>query len=212
MTHPFTFPAANPHPNAPAKPAPAAPSPPPPPPPAAAAAAPGASDGFFAGVGGQGAGAQRLPDVTCGDYPQLRVEALKRAIRWDGEKMVIAEFTVMAPATKTDPLADPLLPGAKFSQIFFIRHAPAWSSMANLLACVFGVSARTITPESVAQLLPQITEKGAPAAPCVLNGQGCEVGGMFFSRAGSEFLSVNWRAVPGRTYPDVVQNAAVSGG
>ena len=203
QNHPFTFPQAGVPAASPKAPPPATPTPPAPP--------SASDDGFFSGIGAMGAGAQKLPNVTPGDYPKLRIDQIKRSLRWDGEKMVIVEFTVLEPAKKTDPLFDPLLEGSRFSQLFFVRHAPAFSSLANLLAVAFNAPASSVTVNTLQQLLPQITPKGEPAAPCVLNGAGVEVAGLFYKRGDSDFCSVNWRGVAGRAYPDVVAASAAQG-
>jgi hypothetical protein len=122
--------------------------------------------------------------------------------------MIITEHTVLVTGTKTDPLAEPTIQGAKFAQLFFIRHAPAWTSLANLLGAVFGVAAHTVTVDAVTKLIPTLTPNGSDPTPCVLNGAGAECSALFFAQPGSEFLKVKWGAVPGRTFPDVTAAAA----
>lgn len=198
-SHPFTFPQAGAAaPKAPTAPAPAAPPPPAP------------VDDFFDVTGS--AGSQKLPYVTPGKYPRLRIDSMKRFKRFkDGEKTVAVQFTVVAPSTKTDPLGEPLLEGMSFSQLFFIRHSPAFSSLANLLACAFNVPAKSVTKDTLQQLMPQMTMQGDPPAPCPLNDAGVEVSALFFQQSNSEFCGVNWGAVPGRAYPDVMAASAAQG-
>lgn len=205
-SHPFTFPQAGAIAPAAAPRTAGVPSASP-----ATAAPPAVHDDFFSGVGSQGAGAQRLPDATPGNYPLLRIDEMKRIRRWDGVKMVITDFTVMAPAQKTDPLFDPLLEGARFSVYFTVEKSPAFASWANLVGAAFNGPASSVTVSTMQQLLPELTAKGAPAAPCVLNGAGVMVKGLFFKRGDSQFCSVNWGAVPGRSYPDVVAASASQG-